>query len=180
MSETDENGRFVLDINRDLLGWKLSQVKLAYYAEILIDLSFEYEVEDRRYLSRKAIVMPLWVEDRITSMEELCFSIDCLQAELFDYKDYEDLIKWEWSMVPVVRKYGEKTSKMLDGCEICGNNKKKSFKHYKQCRHCGRWIGKKCTTCWEENVFKEKIYCKICSEMKNKNLEALRAKEPKK
>jgi hypothetical protein len=176
-SRTNEEGLFQATIEISKLGWKLGSVHLAFNIESRLDLTFGYTKAGERRSSKKTLVTRCYVEDSLPSMTELNFNFDQLQAEIWELMDLEDESKWEWSMVPVVRKHFEKPFKTLTSCEVCGKHFGAGRKRFSQCYHCGRWVGTKCQTCWDRSTIGRPMYCSICKNILDQSLDSIKKLE---
>lgn len=178
-SKTNAEGEFQTGIEILGLGWHLRSVHLTFYTEFRLELTFKYTENNEENSSKKTVITSCDVDDSVPTMEELEFNFDQLQAEIWELKDLEEECKWEWSMVPMIRKQQEKPSSILTNCEICKKHIGVGKKRFRQCSHCGRWIGVKCDSCWDNSTIFKRTHCIICADIHRRSLEAIRENEPK-
>lgn len=176
---TNEEGQFKAEVDTKKLRWPLRYVHFTFYTELRVELTFKYWENEKEHCSKKTVIASCFVEDSDPSVEELKFNLDQLQAEIWELEDLEEECKWEWSMVPVIRKQREKPSSILTNCEVCKKYIGVGKKRFKQCSHCGRWIGVKCDSCWDSTTIFKRTRCIACADIHRRSLEVIRESEPK-
>jgi len=176
---TNQEGQFTAEIETGKLQWHLRSTQLAFYTELRLELTFKYNRAEAERFSKYTVITSCHVEDSFPSMQELNFNFEQLQAENWDLRELEEESKWEWPMVPVIRKQQEKLSSILTHCEICNRHIGVGKKRFRQCSHRGRWIGVKCDSCWDSSTIFMRTNCIVCSDIHRRSLETIRENEPK-
>jgi hypothetical protein len=176
---SNENGLFNAQIDPRSLEWRLRSIYFSFFLEVNFKIVLEYDYEEEHHGEERTAILHLSVKDQGTDSGEIQFNLDKLREQLEEMIDVEEEYKWEWSMVPVIRKQQEKPSSILTNCEICKKHIGVGRKRFKQCSHCGRWIGVKCKSCWDSSTIFKRTYCIICADIHSRSLEAIRENEPK-
>lgn len=175
---SNELGYFSAQIDKKHLQWDLQSLRFSFFLRAIFEIALEYRQEGKHYSIKKTATMRLPLEDNGPTHEELLFNLEQLRAQIDELQDIQAENEWEWSMVPVIRKQREKPSSILTQCEVCGKHVGVGRKRFKQCLHCGRWVGVKCDSCWEQATVGPRTYCRICDDLLTRSIEEIRKKEP--
>lgn len=173
--KTDSEGKFFVNIDLDTLarelGFRYFNINMSFFTRIKKELKVFYDYSGGEGCSTYVINVDLSVEHDGETREETLFNFENSRketAEFFERIAEREREKRKWLTIPKIREYGTKPSTVLTKCETCGRRYGIGSKRYRQCHHCGRWVGNKCAACWQDPLLGIEsltgIYCRSCAE----------------